>query len=336
MLYTRLQELQALEQIDRVSKTGAFAKAMAQGAVGDPVEAAEKIVEHPVDSAVQAPQGTARLVSQVLGGFGSLGKAIGKVGTGKAGDAAGSAKPPPNRQDPIGYNAARNEWARKFGVDPYTTNRPLALKLNHLGMISFSVDKIAGAGVGAATGGLGPIAEYLSYLPDVDEHLLTRPPMDVTKHNRSRLKKLGATNDSMTPLLDNGWFTPPLQTRFVSAMEQLKDAANIGSATELAGNVKSEEQARFVCQSLELLAKNADASKPPREYRTYAGVAALRGGDGTLVAAVPVDLMSWTDVTAGFAQQHAPKDGAAVLCVNGPLTERAMKGFAAEGWKVQH
>jgi len=68
-------------------------------------------------------------------------------------------KPPPSREDPVGYNQARDEWAVRLGVDPYTTNRELALKLNHLALISFSTNKVTGAGVGCGMDALGPSAQ---------------------------------------------------------------------------------------------------------------------------------------------------------------------------------
>ncbi len=202
MLYLRLRELAALEQIDRVSKTRAFASAITKGAIGEPVDAVVHIARSPVASLEQAPLGAAHLVGEVLGGFVSAGKEVGKVaGVGKTERTPGATNPPPSREDPIGYNSARNEWAAKFGVDPYTTNRPLALRLNHLGMISFSMDKISGASAGWIEGGFGPIADYLTYLPDVDEHLLTKPPRDIYKYNLERLGKLGASKQRAEVLL---------------------------------------------------------------------------------------------------------------------------------------
>jgi len=335
MLYLRLQELRALEQVDRVSKTAAFEKAITQGAIGEPVEAVVKIARNPVGSFEEAPLGAARLVGKIVGGFGSFGVAVGKLaGIDKSDQPRGAPKPPPSRDDPIGYNVARNQWAQQFHVDPYTTNRPLALRLNHLGMISFSMDKVAGAVSGYAMGGFGPVAEYLSYLPDVDEHLLTKPPTDIEKYNAQRLAGLGASKRDIAQLTNNGWFSPTLQTRFVNDIVKLKSATNTPTAITLAGNVESEEQARFVCESLELLARS-DATLPqPWQMQTFAGMAAMTGSDGTLIVAAPADLISWTAVTASLAALPHPGVGHAMLYTNGLLTDRAKAGFASLGWGI--
>jgi len=334
MLFVRLEEFGAQERIDKVSKTGAFEQAITQGAVDEPVEAAVKIVKNPVGSLAEAPVGAARLVGKVLGGFASFGATVGKAAGIGPKDQVGP-KPPPSRDDPIGYNVARSEWARKFGVDPYTTNRPLALKLNHLGMITFSMDKVAGAVSGAAESGLGPIEEWLSYLPDADEHLLTEPPKDVSKYNQKRLTDLGVSKQTIAMFLDNGWFSPPLQTRFVNAIAGMKDTANPETAVKLSANVESEEQGRFICKSLELLEKNLDMAPPPRQFQSYCGVAAATGRDGTLVVGLPADLLSWTEEVRSFASHRNPPGGKAILCLNGPATTTARDGFKSLGWQIK-
>ena len=328
MLYTRLDELRALEELDQVSKTKEFLNAV-KGAAEEPVQAAAKIVTNPVGSAGSIPRGTAHLFGDVVGGAVDTGKSLGKV------TEIGEKQPkgPPGRDDPFGYNKARNLWAEKLGVDPYTSNRVLALKLNHLAMIDFGTDKVAGAGVGFGLGGLGVIAGYVSWLPDIDEHLLTAPPADVTKANTGRLEALGVSQSDMKPLLDNPWFSPTLQTRFVNALARLQKVSGMGNETRLAGGAQSEEEARFFCGSLEILQRSLAGNGPLRELTAHASVPAGVLTDGTLVVAAPVDLVAWTQTAAEFATPQQG-NGHAVLYINGALTQGARDGFKARGWQV--
>ena len=329
MLFTRLAELNALEQLEQVSKTKAFLAAVG-GAAEEPVKAAVKIVTKPVKSAEAVPVGMAHLFKDVGEGFVDTGKTLGKVA--KPGD-KDQPKPPPSREDPFGYNKIRNEWARKLGVDPYTTNRVLAVKMNHLATIGFGTDKVASAGIGFGTGGLGIIARDLSWLPDIDEHLLTAPPADVTAINARRLKELGVSKKDMKPLLENAWFTPTLQSRFVNALVRLRGVNGLGNETQLARLARSEEEARFLCASLEMLDRYHANNGALLELSAHAGVPAGVTGDGTLVVATPVDVMAWTQTVAEFA---TPQQGSshAVLCITGLLTQRAQDGFKAQGWQV--
>jgi len=302
--------------------------------VEEPVKAAGKIVMHPVQSVIDTPGGVARFFGKVASGAGDAGKGVAHLV--KHDDSkADHPKPPPSREDPIGYNKARNEWARKLGVDPYTSNRVLAVKLNHLGMISFGTDKVTGAGLGFASGGLGPIAEWLSYLPDLDEHVLTAPPAEVSVINSGKLASLGVSKPAMQPFLENPWMTPTLQSRFVKGLMRLKAATNAAALIELAAYVESEEQARFLCRSLEMLGHYHESVAPLRELRVYFGVPAAVAADGALVVASGVDLLAWTKLTADFAAGRDSAAGPSVLLVTGPLTPRAREGFAARGWRVK-
>ena len=328
MLATRLAELRALKELEQVSKTKVFLDAV-KGAVEEPVQAAVKIITRPVGSARAVPRGVAHLFKDVVEGMVDTGRSVGNVT--KIGDKG--PKPPPSREDPLGYNKIRDEWAKKLAVDPYTTNRVLAVKMNHLATIGFGTDKVAGAGVGFGLGGLGVIGDYVSWLPDVDEHLLTAPSADVDKENARRLEALGVSKQDMKPLLKNDWFTPTLQIRFVNALVRLKGAGGIGIATQLAGGVQSEEEARFLCASLEMLQRYHANNTPVLELAAHAGMPVGLTGNGTLVAAAPIDVMTWNETSAEFATRREGK-GTAILCTNGILTQRAQEGFKKQGWQV--
>ena len=329
MFYTRLSEVHALNELEKVSRTKAFAEAI-KNAAEEPAKAAVKIATNPVGSAVQAPLGAARLFGDVMKGAYGAGRSAVNVTKPKE----NHPKPPPDREDPIGYNKSRNEWARRICVDPYTSNRVLAIKLNHLAMISFGTDKVAGAAIGFGLGALGPIAAWCSWLPDIDEHLLTAPPAEVSKINAARLRRLGVSRRAMKPFLANKWFTPTLQIRYVNALERLKGVDNIAAAMLVAGEVQSEEEARFLCGCVAMLEHYHTTVAPLRTLTTQAGLPAAVSAGGNLVVAAPADLIAWTPVSAGFAKLQN-KGEPAILCVSGLLTKRAREGFLANGWKVR-
>jgi hypothetical protein len=107
MLYTRIDEIRALVDLERVSRTKAFVDAV-KGAAEEPIEAGAKIAGNPVGSVVKTPVGVARLFGEVVSGAGDAGKGLGKL-VKHDDSAAGRPKPPPSREDPIGYNEARNK-----------------------------------------------------------------------------------------------------------------------------------------------------------------------------------------------------------------------------------
>ncbi|HEX4084256.1 MAG TPA: hypothetical protein VHY22_05050 [Chthoniobacteraceae bacterium] len=327
MLYLRIYELRALEKMDQGMKTKAFGDALGAAAV-EPVTDVVKIARNPVRSVAHMPVGVGHLFMEIGGGFAGAGGALFHIGRHDP-----SPQPPPSREGMAGYNVARNQWARRFAVDPYTTNRPLELKLNHLGMISFGTDKVAGAAVGFGIGSFGTLADWLSYLPDVDDHLMTAPPPEVAAVDTRRMEKLGIPKTAMKPLLDNPWFTPTLQIRYVNDLAKLRNVTDLPAAVRLAGKAQSEEQTRFLCGGLEMLDRYQKTIGPLREFQAFQGVPAAIAGDGALVVAAPIDLLSWTHIAESFAAHRDPHRPA-WLYVAGPLTPRAQQGFAELGWKV--
>jgi len=216
MLQIRLDELKALEQIQQVSRTKVFADA-AKNTVLEPVQTAIKIVSNPVGTVVEIPKGVERLFGRVISGAEDIGSAI--ATTAKKVDEKPTPGPkgpdaPSSRQDPFGYNTARNVWAQRFGVDPYTSNAVLAAKLSVLARITFGTDAVAGWGVGA-------IARSANMLTTVDQLVLTETPEGVRAINAERLTQLGVSKESAIELLENRWFTPTLQAKRVSCAAAL-------------------------------------------------------------------------------------------------------------------
>ena len=290
MLHTRIHELHALEEIAELSRTQLFTDA-AISAVKKPVGAAVRIVKDPVGSVKSVPQGVGRLFGSVVKGVGDVGKTVSKKGgeiiRGESGDDEAE-NGPAVRQDPFGYNKARNQWAAKFNVDPYTSNEELSRKLSDLAKMSFSTSTIAGLG-------LSQIAAPLSLIGTVDTLVLTKSPAEVREVNSGRLAKLGVPRSAREALLANRWFTPTLPTRFVNALAALRSAENLASPVLLAGHLRSEDEVRFLCRGLELLGKYQKEVGPLRELRVFGRLPGAVAADGTLVVSAPVDVIAWTE-----------------------------------------
>lgn len=328
MLQIRIHEFHALEQIAALSRTELFTNA-AKAGIMKPVDSAIKIVKDPVGSVKSVPAGVGRLFGSISKGAEAVGRTVSK----KAGQiASGESDPdtdkPDARQDPFGFNKARNQWAAKFNVDPYTSNVELARKLTDLAKMSFSTQTVAGFGV-------GQIAAPLALVGTVDTLVLTKSPEAVREINANRLAKLGVTHQTRGHLLGNRWFTPTLQTRFVKALQAVRAAKNLSSAVLLAGNVRSEDEARFLCRGLELLGRFQTEVNPLRELRSFGRIPGAVTADGTLVVSVPVDVIAWTELVATFAARLQEKGLQPVIITPAIVTDRATSEMIALGWRVQ-
>src|ERR1700688_3840733 len=106
MLKIRLSEIPAIAQLDNMSNTDVFAKALASSAVR-PVTAAANMVMHPMDTVTGLPSGVGDLFGRVSLGAGKIASsATNSFGSGKAASQAGNAT-----LTALGYDQVRRQLA---------------------------------------------------------------------------------------------------------------------------------------------------------------------------------------------------------------------------------
>jgi hypothetical protein len=148
MLQIRVAELAALAQLDAVSKTETFAKALSSAAVR-PVKAVGQIITNPVETAKGVPGGE-RFFGRVKRGATNLWEAM----TGSDKSSADRAGEVARRVggisvDALGYEQEHRQLAKALKVDPYTTNPVLAAKLDEVAWVTFSAARDQYAHCGA-------------------------------------------------------------------------------------------------------------------------------------------------------------------------------------------
>jgi hypothetical protein len=344
LLDVRLRELDALVQLEQVSKGEVFARA-AGGAV---VQVGRGVV-----SVVKDPVGTAKGIGGGLRRFGiNLGRKAKRAaadvkdaatttdeerarameqgpdprsGGEKAKDAAGGAA-----NALFGVNSAARRWARKLGVDPYTTNPVLAQALRDFG-------KVDAAGGIAAKIAL-PIPPLATTTADVGELVWGADPEEVRKVNEARARELHVAPEVANALWRSDAFTLTAQTRLIAALHAVKPEA-AASWVATAVEAEDEREALFHVESAEMM-RRLDRERPAAALLPDNRTLVVRSG-GTAIALLPVDHVRWT---ADFAEQarelaqHAKAELRASrveLRVSGTVSERARRGLAGLGYVVR-
>ena len=117
LLKIRLSEIPAIAQLDSMSTTGVYAKALASSAVR-PVTAAGNMIMHPMDTVTGLPGGVGDLFGRVSMGAGEIASsATNSFGSGKAAGQAGNAT-----LTALGYDQMRRQLAEQLHVDPYSSD----------------------------------------------------------------------------------------------------------------------------------------------------------------------------------------------------------------------
>lgn len=337
MLGVRVSEIPAFAQLDKVSKSDAFASALGNAAV-QPIKVAGDLITNPVDTVGNMFTGIGNLVNRAGRTVGNAAQntSDGSAPAGKGiGQAAptdqGTAKPADSISDPFGYNAARRDWAKKVKIDPYTSNAALSAKLGDVAQASF----LGGFAVDVT---LGIVIAPVHYAAEAYQQgtleAYQYPPVDVEMRNESRLKAMGIEGRPVRDFFRNRYFTPTLQTALVVALDSLGSVEGRGAIIPFATNAVSEVQARYVIASVMLLAQAHRSVAPLAKVLPLGNVLGASTRDAKLVVAAPFDLLSWTKLVDDFARRPDLAGPQRSLLVTGNVTPRARQELTALGWSV--
>lgn len=325
MAELRLSEIPAIIKLNETSKVGTFAKSMATTAV-QPLESAGNMVLHPVDTVTGLSSGVGRMFDRVGSGVGRMWNAEPIPGTGGEGGGAADAT-----RDVLGYEQVRRELAKKLSVDPYTTNRILAKKLDEIATTAFR----AHVGVNTAISVFVPASIILTGVRTMDNLVWDTPRGDLIVRVENKLQELKVSPAQRSMFLHNPALPLSLQVAIVENLGRLTNVSGRSDMVALAGTVATESQARFLATSIRMLAEYHEKKKAITAM-TVPGPVIARDQAGALILPAPVDYVSWTERVASFAKnsgfQAAPQR---TILLVGLMSPRAKKEFAANGWTIQ-
>lgn len=387
LLRLRVEELPAVERLELASVAST-----AVGAAGDAVErtvdTVARVAGSPIDSLAGLPEGALRFFRRRIDTLGERATALGD----RAGDALtgadevydtvsvrpGVAPPAPSPEpwwrrggrgvaglakDWIGYGKARRTFARRLGVDPYSTNPLLESRMDTLAWAAASGGKAAGLATAQLGGDAGSV---LGALRRVDAMVWELPPEAVSARNHERLGALGCGDIELRRFLRNARFDPSLQTRLTDALVELQPARGCVDVLELAAALESELEVRYLVDAIALLAARGptDAelllvgaapvlriAPPPRDpaapvrsphvfdmQRREPGalerLAASLPREPRILLPLPVDRLQWTPETAAFFDDARFRVVDKTALVVGDATQNALQGLTRRGWEV--
>jgi hypothetical protein len=325
MLKIRLSEIPAIAQLENISETGVFAKALASSAER-PVTDAANMVMHPMDTVTGLPGGVGQLFSRVsLGAKEITSTASNSFGSGQAAGEAGNAT-----LTALGYDEVRRDLARKLHVDPYTSDPILTKKLNKVAWVMFSARMTVDAAMMAVPGSM-----IITSVEFTDDLVYQTPKADLILLVQKRLKSIGLSQQEIVAFSSNTAIPLSLQVTAVKDLEALGKIPGRRAAAVALANVMTEYQARFLVTSLHMLDEWNQQKSPITRIRVP-GVLVARDQNGTVIMPAPVDYVSWTQRIAGFATNPQLLGlQSRVLWITGKMTPLARQQLTTNGWTLQ-
>ena len=347
LLAVRVQEVAALAKLAEISKTEAFADALARSAA-KPITAVKNVATDPVGTVKGIPDGLNKRFRGMYYKAKKTGKKVKQEVQEEFDDeeepaaaappAEAGAEPEKSTTDKTvdtvkkygGWDKAKRQLARSLQIDPYTTNP----------VVQAELERLAGA---AFAGGLTfkfamPGVSGLSVVEDVNSLVWDTPPEELERRNDEALKAMGIPSASRFAFFDNGRITLSLQTRLVEALKRMSPAAGRQGLVDLAAGVESDLEARFFAGAADLLAGFHVHQSPLREI-VVAGnddigkVLAGLTGDGTVVVTAPVDYLIWQEGMEGGGPLSRYEKRQ--LWTTGKVSPRAQEELTARGWTVR-
>ena len=328
MLVVRLREIDALAQLDDVSKTEVFLKAAGTSVLN---------VGKGVANAVTKPSETAKGIGS---GVKRLGVNLGRIGKRSVDSATGDDPAEGSKQGDnaavsagksvLGISGASRRWAQKLGVDPYTTNPVLRKALNDIGEID--------AAGSIATKVVLPVPAVVGMTATVSDLVWGKDPEELRKINEQRLRELGVPDATAKQLFLNSAMTLSYETRLIAALYARKLP---GSADRVAAAAaaRHEREALFHVESAELL-QQRDAKPPFTRLLSDSSALVAATPGGRAVVLLPLDWVRWTagsEATVREIDARARKELKATgidVLLTGKASSRAAKELAARGWSL--
>ena len=273
LLMVRAHELEVLARMQQLEESEVFKQALKQSA-RSPLTGAAALIEAPIPTLKGAASGVGRWFSDV-------GRAIISDDPHQA-NAAKTA---------LGQATAKRAFAYQFGVDPYSSFKPLQEKL----------DDIAWA---AAGGGL-TIKAVFSMIPDVVGTVVAvtgttegmralvrdNSPAQLAVINRKKLKAMKTPDSLADALLANAAYTPQELTILIGEIYGLKSIRGRGELLAAAARVEDEAKAVFMRYRVQMIAKYVQRTQAKGGMVAVDQTLFLKTDTGKVVGHFPVDMI---------------------------------------------
>jgi hypothetical protein len=327
LLKIRLSEIPAIAQLDNVSNSAVFAKALASSAER-PVEDAAQMVIHPMDTVTGLPSGIGQLFGRVsLGARALYSTATNSSESGGQRTSQTAGETANVTLTALGYDQVRRDLARKLHVDPYTSDPILKKKLNKVAWVMFSARLMVNTAISGSM--------LITGVEFTDDLVYQTPQGDLIILVEKKLQNIGLSKEEIAAFSHNSAIPLSLQVAAVHDLEGLGDIPGRRAAAVALGNVMTEYQARFLVTSLGMLAQWSQ-QKSPISGIQVPGVLVARDQNGTVIMPAPVDYISWTQRIAGFAtdpQLLGLRNR--VLWTTGKMTPLARQQLVTNGWTLR-
>jgi hypothetical protein len=326
LLNIRLNELDALQKLEKAKRTTSYAKALANAAAG-PLRLTRDLIIRPVST-----------VSGVVTGVGSYFRNIGYSIYGSKSEQEGGFV-----KEAIMFSNAKRMVAGRVGVDPYSSYQPLQERLNSISWAAYAGGITTSVLFMGIPGTTGTAISGTNFGSQMNERILTTAPADLKKLNAKLLEGMGVHKSVSRVFLDHPKYSPTRTTYVVGALELMDSVADRSIFIERASLAQDESVAFYFEQQAELMAGYRENVASVARFVEVGGLPFLQTKEGTIVGVFPCDHIVWTEDVAARAYGNTAKAVKTLypdatgkeLWFEGTVSTMARENLEQMGWKVK-
>lgn len=322
-LVTRIAEINAISQLQTLSKSDEYAKAL-EKAAKSPVNFAKNLATHPVETISGVPKGIFKFINR----------------TGQAVKEATEDRPHNPYEDSkvegaIGFSKAKRDLATRLGVDPYSSNPVFQKALNGVAWASYGGNMTLTAALAPVGGGAGTAITTVQVSDTAINAIRDSSPNDLRRAHSEALAKMGIPESLVSAFLNNPAYSPTRQAELVMALQQLAGVAGRDGFLDAATTADDEGDAFFYQRSAHLMAQ-IHSGTPLATLYTSHDLPVCHARDGTVIVPLEWDYACWTQNAANFLHhlRTANFRGAPVtghrLVITGTASPRAREELARQ------
>jgi len=323
LLDTRINEIKAMAAMEQVSSMSQFGGSLADKGV-QTVQGAANLVVHPVDTLGGALSGVGKMFARAQ-------ESLVESNPSKYEDS--------RVKKLIGFSQTKRDYAKQFGIDPYSTNTVLQDRLNSLASAGYAgsitgsaLQALIPGGVGIAVGAVSGTA----VLGGIDVSLA---PEDLRRQNRQMLNDMGVSSSITKLFIDNEVFTPLQQTIIVNSLNSMPKVQGKETYVGFLVNTDDQDLALFRQRMSQMYAGYDKTVAPLRGFMSLGKFVGATKNDGNLVLAFPLDYLVWTSTNAMIVKaineaSRSLSTTGVELWLTGKASPMMKKQLKILGWKL--
>lgn len=240
-----------------------------------------------------------------------------------------------------GFSKAKREYAAKFGVDPYSSNKDLHVELDRIARAASGGVMIGMVAKALIPGGIGVLLSATDLSHSLNELLTTSSEVELRIINREKLQKIGMDAVLIEQFLDDGSTSSTYKTYVVGALETMEGVSGRDLFVDYAIGPPSEDVALFRAQSALMYAGYHAKRQKLDHFARSGGTIAGIDSNKILVVQASLDHILWTEPIT-FAVEAldekiatAEKTKGKLLSLSGTASDRTVAELDKRGWQVR-